>query len=85
MNSTPAASSAVRMAALFGAVMPVSQSLSSARRIVATPTDEAFAKSWADHPIKARAARICLPYMIFLISHNIIVDTVILCDIFYIT
>jgi hypothetical protein len=59
MNSTPAASKARRMAKSFGAVIEVSASASSARRIVATPTADSRARSAARHRRKARAARIC--------------------------
>jgi hypothetical protein len=58
MNSTPAASKARRTAKSFGAVIEVSVSLSSARRMVATPTADSRARSSARHRRKARAARI---------------------------
>jgi hypothetical protein len=58
MNSTPAASNARRTAKLFAAVMEVSASVSSARRMVATPTADSRAKSAARQRINARAALI---------------------------
>jgi hypothetical protein len=45
MNSTPAASKARRTARSFAAVIEVSSSVSSARRIVATPTEDSRARS----------------------------------------
>src|SRR5258708_35226634 len=58
MNSTPAASKARRIAKSLGAVIEVSASVSSARRMVATPTVDSRARSSARHRRKARAARI---------------------------
>jgi len=58
MNSTPAASKARRIDKSLGAVIEVSSSVSSARRIVATPTADSRARSLARHRRKARAARI---------------------------
>jgi hypothetical protein len=58
MNSIPADSSACRMAASFGAVTGISPSITSTRRIVATPTFDRRAKSSALHRSIARAARI---------------------------
>jgi hypothetical protein len=58
MNSTPAASNAWRSAASLGSVTGISPSTTSARRIVATPTFEAAARSRALHRSKARAALI---------------------------
>src|SRR5580704_14958747 len=58
MNSTPAASNARRTALLFGPVIDVSFSVSSARLIVATPTPEVRARSSARQRRSARAARI---------------------------
>jgi hypothetical protein len=58
MNSTPAPSSARRMAKLFGAVIDVSPTVSSARRIVVAPTEEALARSAALQRMRALAARI---------------------------
>jgi hypothetical protein len=57
INSTPAASSATLSAARFAAVTGISPSIVSTRRIVATPTFEALAKSTALHLKRARAAR----------------------------
>jgi hypothetical protein len=58
MNSIPAASSACRMAASFAAVTGISPSITSTRRIVATPTFDSRAKSSALRRSIARAARI---------------------------
>jgi hypothetical protein len=58
MNSTPAASRARLMARLLGAVIDVSPTASSARRMVVAPTDDAFARSAALQRIRALAARI---------------------------
>ena len=58
MNSIPAASSACRMAASFAAVTGISPSITSTRRIVATPTFDSRAKSSALKRSIARAARI---------------------------
>src|SRR5262245_54857008 len=58
MNSTPAASNARRMAMSLGAVIEVSFSASSARRMVATPTADSRARSSARHRRNARAALI---------------------------
>jgi hypothetical protein len=58
MNSMPAASKAWRSAASLGSVTGISPSTTSARRIVATPTFEAAARSRAVHRSRARAARI---------------------------
>jgi hypothetical protein len=57
INSTPADSRAALSAASFAAVTGSSPSIVSTRRIVATPTFEALAKSRALHLSKARAAR----------------------------
>jgi hypothetical protein len=57
MNSIPAVSNARRMAASFASVTGISPSMTSALRIVATPTFDARAKSRAVHRISARAAR----------------------------
>jgi hypothetical protein len=46
------------MAASFASVTGISPSITSALRIVATPTFEARARSRAVHRISARAARI---------------------------
>jgi hypothetical protein len=59
MNSTPAASSARRRAWLFAAVREVLFSVSSARRIVVTPTAECRARSSALHRTSARPALSC--------------------------
>ena len=59
MNSIPADSNACRMAASFAAVTGISPSITSTRRIVATPTFDARARSSALHRSIARAARIC--------------------------
>jgi hypothetical protein len=59
MNSTPAASSARRTDKSFAAVIDVSSSASSARRMVAIPTDDARARSCARQRRKVRAALIC--------------------------
>ena len=59
MNSTPAASSARRRAASLGSVTGISPSTTSTRRIVATPTFEALARSRALQRSSARAARNC--------------------------
>jgi hypothetical protein len=77
MNSTPASSSARRIARSFAAVIDVADVISSARRIVVTPTEDDRARSSALHLIKARAARICA-----LVS-EIGVDFFILYDIFH--
>jgi hypothetical protein len=58
VNSTPAASKARRTAKSLAAVIDVSSAVSSARRIVVTPTDDAFARSAALQRMRARAARI---------------------------
>jgi hypothetical protein len=58
MNSTPADSSARRMAESFGAVIDVSPAVSSARRIVVAPTEETLARSAALQRMRALAARI---------------------------
>ena len=58
MNSTPAFSSACRKAASLADVTGISPSTTSTRRMVATPTFEAAARSSALHRSKARAARI---------------------------
>jgi hypothetical protein len=58
VNSTPAASNARRTAKSLAAVIDVSSAVSSARRIVVTPTDDAFARSAALQRMRARAARI---------------------------
>ena len=58
MNSTPAASKARRTARSFAAVMDVSPSVSSARRIVATLSDERPARSSALQRMSERAALI---------------------------
>jgi hypothetical protein len=58
MNSMPAASRARRMAKSFATVIEVSSSVSSARRIVVTPTEDSRARSSALHRISARAALI---------------------------
>ena len=58
MNSTPAASKARRTAKSLAAVIDVSSAVNSARRIVVTPTDDAFARSAALQRMRARAARI---------------------------
>ena len=47
-----------RTAKSLAAVIDVSSAVSSARRIVVTPTDDAFARSAALQRIRARAARI---------------------------
>jgi hypothetical protein len=57
MNSTPANSKADRSAASLARVTGITPSTTSTRRIVATPTLEALAKSKALHLIRARAAR----------------------------
>ena len=59
MNSTPAASNARRTARSFAAVIEVSSTASSARRMVAIPTDDSRARSSARHRTNARAALIC--------------------------
>ena len=81
-NSTPAASRAALSAASFAAVTGISPSIVSTRRIVATPTFEALAKSRALHLSRARAARswaleipmsllvFLIQYCIFYISHT---------------
>ena len=61
ISTIPAASRANRMALSLGAFIEVSSSLSSARRMVATPTLEARARSSALQRKNARAARICPP------------------------
>ncbi len=58
MNSTPADSSARRTAKLLAAVIEVSPSVSSARRIVATLRAVSRARSSALHRMSARAALI---------------------------
>jgi hypothetical protein len=58
MNSTPAISKARRIAWSLAAVIDVLQDVSSARRIVVTPTEDAFARSSALQRMRARAARI---------------------------
>jgi hypothetical protein len=80
VNSTPADSSARRKAASFANVTGISPSATSARRIVATPTFEAFARSRALHLSRARAARIWALeiFRAILISFT-------LCDVVYIT
>jgi hypothetical protein len=57
-NSMPAASNARRSAASLADVTGISPSTTSARRIVATPTFEAAARSRALHRSNARAALI---------------------------
>ena len=74
IKTIPAPSSARRMAASFASVTGISPSTTSALRMVATPTFEAWARSIAVHRISARAARIC--------ALEIFLD--IGCDIFYI-
>src|SRR5258708_6856378 len=76
MNSTPADSKAALSAASFAAVTGISPSIVSTRRIVATPTLEALAKSRALHLSKARAARswaleIPMKGLVFLIRYCI--------------
>ena len=58
MNSTPADSKARRTARSLAAVIEVSASVSSARRIVATPSEERAARSSALQRIRARPALI---------------------------
>ncbi len=58
MKSIPAASKACRIAASLASVTGISPSTTSTRRIVATPTLDAAAKSRAVHRSIARAARI---------------------------
>jgi hypothetical protein len=58
MNSTPAATKALRIAKLFAAVSEVSSIANSARRIVVRPTDEDRARSSALQRTSALAARI---------------------------
>jgi hypothetical protein len=58
MNSTPASSSARRIARSFAAVNEVAASVSSARRIVVRPTDDERARSSALQRRSARPARI---------------------------
>src|ERR1700754_2891110 len=58
MNSTPADSKAWRSAASLAWVTGISPSTTSTRRIVATPTRDALARSSALQRSKARAARI---------------------------
>jgi hypothetical protein len=59
MNSMPASSSARRIARSFGAVSEVAAPVSSARRIVVSPTVDERARSSALQRRSARAARIC--------------------------
>jgi hypothetical protein len=59
MNSMPASSSARRIARSFGPVNEVAAPVSSARRIVVSPTDDECARSSALQRRSARAARIC--------------------------
>ena len=59
MNTTPAPSRARRTARSLAAVMEVSPSANSARRIVATLNELSRARSSALHRISERAARIC--------------------------
>ena len=58
MNSMPASSSARRIAMSFAGINDVTPSVSSARRIVVTPTKENRARSSALQRIRERAARI---------------------------
>jgi hypothetical protein len=58
MSSMPAVSKACRIAASLASVTGISPSTTSTRRIVATPTLDAAAKSRAVHRSIARAARI---------------------------
>ena len=58
MNSIPADSKACCIAASLASVTGISPSTTSTRRIVATPTLDAAAKSRAVHRSIARAARI---------------------------
>src|SRR5690349_2689008 len=74
MNSTPAASSAVRTATLLAAVSEVVSTVSSARRIVVSPTDDARARSSALQRINALAARICALVSEFLLAFFILYD-----------
>jgi len=72
MNSTPAASNARRTARSFAAVMEVSLSVSSARRIVLAPREEAVANSAALHLRSALAALICEPKSFpFMLTFNL--------------
>jgi hypothetical protein len=59
MNSMPASSSARRIAKSFGAVSEVAAPVSSALRIVVSPTDDERARSSALQRRSALAARIC--------------------------
>ncbi len=68
INSTPAASSACRIARKFAPVRDVTPSSTSARLTVATPIPAAFARSFALQRISARAARICAPVISLLSS-----------------
>src|SRR6185436_4567879 len=68
MNSTPADSKAWRSAASLACVTGISPSTTSTRRIVATPTFDAFARSSALQRTKARAARIWALEIFFGIS-----------------
>jgi hypothetical protein len=61
MNTTPAVSSALRIASSLAAVSGVCASASSARRIVFTPKAVARARSAALQRSKARPALICAP------------------------
>jgi hypothetical protein len=65
MNSTPAVSNARRTARSLETVIDVASSVSSARRIVVTPSAACPARSSALHRSKARAARICADVSIF--------------------
>src|SRR5436190_8263187 len=58
MNSTPAASSARRTAKSLATVSEVLSSVSSARLMVLSPSDDSRARSPALHLRRARAARI---------------------------
>jgi hypothetical protein len=58
MNSMPAASKVRRIARSLAAVRAVGPSANSALRIVATPTEDSFARSSARQRIRDRAARI---------------------------
>jgi hypothetical protein len=59
INSIPAASRARRTERSFAAVIEVLSNVSSARRMVVTPTADSRARSSAVHRISARAALIC--------------------------
>jgi hypothetical protein len=61
MNSTPANSSARRIAKSLAVVREVALSVASARLIVFTPKDECLAKSCALHLNNARADLIWAP------------------------